>query len=75
MKTGLLWYDKDPKVAFASKVARATGRYRERFGREADVCYVHPSMLVSTLAQSVGLQLVPSVTVQQNCFWVGRKQL
>jgi hypothetical protein len=73
--TGLLWYDNDPKVEFAAKVARAAGRYRERFGRAANVCYVHPSTLASISSLPVGLHVLPSAKVQQNCYWVGRKDL
>lgn len=75
MITGLLWYDNDPKVEFAVKVARAAERYHERSGRAADVCYVHPSALASTSSLPVDLQVLPSAKVQQNCFWIGRKDL
>ena len=75
MKTGLLWYDGNPKVTFASKVVRAARRYRERFGRQPSVCYVHPSMLADISPPIADVQILPSNRVQRNCFWVGIKEL
>lgn len=75
MKVGLLWYDDNPKVAFADKVARVARRYREKFGQEADVCYVHPSTLMGPTIFSAHLEVLPSTRVQQDYFWVGVKSL
>ncbi len=42
---GLLWFDDDPRRGLKQKVENAARRYRERFGRDPAVCYVHPSMI------------------------------
>jgi len=43
MKVGLLWLDAEGELE--EKVARAVRRYGEKFGEEATVCYVHPSVV------------------------------
>ena len=45
MKVGLLWLDDDPQRAIEEKVRRAAKRYREKFGRAANTCYVNPVSL------------------------------
>lgn len=42
MKTGLLWYDGDPKRSLEDKIERAAGRYHEKYGRWPNTCYVNP---------------------------------
>ncbi len=47
MRQGLLWFDADPKRGLAEKVGRAADRYRAKFGRWPNACYVNASMLRS----------------------------
>lgn len=42
MDVGLLWYDADPKTLLEEKLTRAVARYREKYGRMPDICFVHP---------------------------------
>jgi hypothetical protein len=42
MQIGLLWYDGDPRQALEDKIGRAARRYREKYGRWPNTCYVHP---------------------------------
>ena len=42
MKVGLLWYDDDAGRGLAAKVKRAAQRYREKYGRLPNTCYVNP---------------------------------
>jgi hypothetical protein len=44
MRVGLLWYDSDPKRALEDKIAPAVERYREKYGRWPNTCYVHPAV-------------------------------
>lgn len=41
MDVGLLWYDNDPTSTLEDKIGRAAQRYREKYGRWPDTCYVH----------------------------------
>jgi hypothetical protein len=73
METGLLWFDDNPKLSFAAKVDSAARRYRERFGRLPDVCYVHPQTLVGAMCMPDHVQVMPLSTVRPDHFWVGVK--
>ena len=44
MKTGMLWFDNDPKTSLATKIERAVEYYRRKYGRDPNLCLVHPSM-------------------------------
>ena len=45
MKTGLLWFDDDPRKGLEEKVQRAATHYERKYGRAPDLCYVHPGVL------------------------------
>lgn len=45
MEIGLLWYDGDPKRPLEDKVGQAVERYREKYGRMPNTCYVHPLLV------------------------------
>lgn len=45
MDFGLLWYDGDPRRALEDKIGRAAERYREKYGRWPNTCYVHPQVV------------------------------
>ncbi len=45
MRAGLLWFDDSSQVGLEDKVGRAALRYREKFGRVPDVCYLNPQTL------------------------------
>jgi hypothetical protein len=72
METGLLWYD-DSKADFASKVREAAQRYRQKFGKSPNRCYVNPASLPGKGRKpSVkGIKVVTSPKIQPHHFWVG----
>jgi len=41
----MLWFDNDPKTALTTKIEKAAGYYRQKYGRNPNLCLVHPSML------------------------------
>ena len=47
MNAGMLWFDNDPKTALAAKIERAADYYRHKYGRDPNLCLIHPSMLPS----------------------------
>jgi hypothetical protein len=72
MHEGLLWFDADPKRALNEKVAQAADRYRHKFGRKPNLCYINPMMLPgSEPAECNGVRLVPSRAVLKHHFWIG----
>ena len=70
VEVGLLWFDDNPKVPLAIKVENAVRRYRERFGRMPEVCYVHPRTLAGAEELPVHLRVIERATIQPNHFWV-----
>lgn len=70
MNTGLLWYDRDPKIPFARKVREAADRYREKYGVDANTCYVNPATLPPA-ASVPGLELRTRTSIRPDHFWVG----
>ena len=81
MNIGMLWFDNDPKTEFTSKVERAADYYRNKYGRQPTLCFVHPSMIGSTLAgngngdgaslRAAGVEVRPTRSVLPNHFWIG----
>jgi len=75
-RKGLLWFDNDPHRPLEEKVKRAARRYKKKFGRMPNVCYVNPAMLAqnrgpTSLPISKGtVKLVASPTVLPNHFLV-----
>ncbi len=45
MKAGLLWFDDSSQLGLEDKVGKAAVRYREKFGRVPDVCYLNPQTM------------------------------
>jgi hypothetical protein len=45
MNTGMLWFDNDPKTALRAKIEKAVDYYRHKYGRDPNLCLIHPSML------------------------------
>ena len=76
MKTGLLWYDDDPARSLDEKVVLAARRYREKFGRDPDSCYVHPSALGGNgKGRKMGpVQVTARRSVLRHHFWLGREE-
>ena len=81
MQIGLLWYDDDPQQTLEAKIGRAARRYREKFGRAPDICYVHPRVVAdqTTKDRAIGLtgpesgtvRIVPAPNILLNHFWLG----
>ena len=44
MHTGMLWFD-NSQTALTVKIQKAVDYYQKKYGRNPDLCLVHPSML------------------------------
>jgi len=82
MEVGLLWYDSDPKRALEDKIGPAVERYREKYGRWPNTCYVHPQIVGDQAGQESGLacrlhrpeaviRVVSAPNVLLHHFWLG----
>lgn len=45
MNVGMMWFDNNPKTPLTVKVHEAAEHYREKYGRNPDLCLVNPAML------------------------------
>lgn len=45
MNAGMLWFDNDAKTSLTAKIERAADYYRHKYGRDPNLCLIHPSML------------------------------
>jgi len=77
MRVGWLWFDNDPGRTVEEKVRRAAERYREKFGRTPDTCYVHPQAIAGeepslTLHVKDGpVRVVSARHILPHHFWLG----
>jgi len=69
MNIGLLWYDAS-KRALADRIAPAARRYRERFGEEANVCYVNPAELPDGECQINDIHVLPLARILCHHLWL-----
>lgn len=67
---GMLWFDNDPKSTLAEKVIRAAAYYAQKYGRQANVCFVHPDTAGAPTACGA-IQVRTSRQVLVNHYWLG----
>jgi hypothetical protein len=75
MKTGLLWFDDDPRKDLEEKVLRAVAHYEHKYGQTPDLCHVHPSAFGNNgngQPKKVGpVEIRPGRAVLPHHFWLG----
>jgi hypothetical protein len=71
MKTGMLWFDNDPKTDLPTKISRAAAYYQKKYGEMPDVCFVHPTMVGGAPLKSQGIEVHPTRQVLPYHLWLG----
>jgi len=71
MDIGMLWFDNDPKLDLMSKVAQAAAYYQKKYGQEANLCFVHPSMIPEKETHAGSVDVCSNSTIVPNHFWIG----
>ena len=71
MRIGLLWFENDSKKALEQRVQEAMERYREKFGKAPNTCYIHPQDLNGHSLSLEGMRVVAASTILRNHLWVG----
>jgi hypothetical protein len=77
MNIGMLWFDNDPKADLGVKIQRAAQYYREKYGVNPNLCFVHPSMLPGKTENSngeiknSGVEVRSNGSVLPNHLWLG----
>ncbi len=81
MKTGLLWFDDDPRKELEEKVLRAAAHYERKYGQAPDLCFVHPNAFNGNgngkrgkkggVVKAGEVEIRPGRSVLQHHFWLG----
>jgi hypothetical protein len=71
MEIGMLWFDNDPKLDLKSKVHKAAQYYKEKYGQDANLCFVHPSMTPDEKTDAGAVVVYSNSTVQPHHLWIG----
>ncbi len=76
MRVGLLWFDNRSNAPLEEKIRQAAVRYRQKFGRPPNCCYVHPDTLAGTPKEFVqvngfAVRVIPVRNVLPHHFWIG----
>jgi len=71
MKTGMLWFDNDPKTDLPTKISRAAAYYQKKYGQMPDVCFVHPTMMGGASLKPQGIDVRPTRQVLPHHLWLG----
>lgn len=67
---GLFWYDDTPGRTLTEKITNAAMRYRIKYGTDATLCYVHPSV-IDDVEQVNGIRVAGLRTILPNHLWLG----
>ena len=71
MREGLLWFDDDPERELREKVARAAARYKRKFGRAPNRCYVNERALDDGDLQVGVIKVMSMPNILPHHFWLG----
>jgi hypothetical protein len=81
MEIGLLWYDDDPRRDLEDKVRQAALRYRAKYGRWPNTCYVHPQAVTDQMEQElrvpcpkrqrIVIRVVSAPNILPHHYWLG----
>jgi len=79
MKTGLLWFDDDPRRQLEEKVRRAATYYERKYGQSPTLCFVHPSVFNGNgngkgngkKSKADGVEIRAGRAVLPDHFWLG----
>ena len=72
MKVGMLWFDAEQGQPLEARLARADSYYREKYGEQPNLCFMHPTAAQGSAAGSVqGLALRTDKAVLPHHFWIG----
>jgi hypothetical protein len=72
MNVGMLWYDSGSGNDVSARIMRASEYYRDKYGREPNLCYLNPVTSENELPTEVGgLKIETSSMVLPDHFWIG----
>lgn len=70
LRVGMLWFDDNAERSLEAKIERAARRYREKYGREPNICYVHVSALTAG-GSADGIKVIGRTDILPHHFFIG----
>jgi hypothetical protein len=75
MKTGMLWYDNNPKSTLEEKIIRAVEYYKKQYGDTPTLCYVSTEAGLKSSEEVLGgLTVRINKTLHPKHIWIGFKE-
>ncbi len=71
MNIGMMWFDDNPKTSLKVKVNEAAEHYREKYGRNPDMCLVNPAMLAEPQMQEGKVVVRALRSILPGHLWIG----
>ena len=71
MKVGWMWFDNDPKRSIEEKIQGAVQRYRTKFGRFPNTCYVNDRTITGDGFRSGRVRVIAARNILPHHFWLG----
>ena len=71
MNAGMLWFDNDPKTALSAKIEKAVDYYRHKYGRNPNLCLIHPNALGKENLENGTITVRPYRPVLPGHLWIG----
>lgn len=70
MNCGWMWHDNDPSTPIEEKIGRAVDRYRQRFNRWPNTCFLNEQHVEGDGFQHGRVKVVPVPNVLPWHFWL-----
>ncbi len=70
----MLWFSENKKLTLSEKVIEAAEYYKNKYGKDANICYANPGDLAlheGKQARVGGLLVKPMKVIMPNHFWLG----
>lgn len=71
MKVGWMWFDNDPNRTIEEKVRRAAEKYRQKFGRFPNTCYVNQAAITGSETKVNRVRVIGARNILPHHFWLG----
>jgi len=74
MNFGMMWFDNDPKTTLAAKIERAAAYYRTKYGRNPNLCMIHPQALPENMASTGDISVRTQRMILPGHLWIGLEE-
>ncbi len=71
ISVGWMWVDNRQDQDLREKVLAGAQRYRSKFGRSPNICYVNASLLNQPEVECQGVRIIGASNIPRHHFWMG----